>query len=138
MADSREIAFQNDIINYLKEHKWLVGEAKYYNKELALYPDDVISFFSGAFPTEWERFKKHYPQDSETAFLKSVARQLGKEGTLSVLRHGFKDRGARVRLAQFKPDHNLNEDILRRYELNRLRVIPMPSPFFRKINSLLD
>ena len=84
----------------------------------------MVAFYCEAFPDEWAAYGARYPKDTEGALLKSVARGLDKDGALSVLRHGFKDRGARVRLAQFRPDHGLNPDILARYELNRLRVVP--------------
>ena len=84
MADPREIEFQNDVIAGLEAQGWLVGESDCYDKARALYPEDVVGFFSEAFPDEWEKFQKRYPQDSEKALLDSVARELGKRGTLDV------------------------------------------------------
>lgn len=40
------------------------------------------------------------------------------------LRHTLADRGARFQLCTFKPDHDLNPDLLVRYCANRLRVVP--------------
>ena len=34
--------FQNDILEQMQSHGWLLGESKSYNKELALYPEDLI------------------------------------------------------------------------------------------------
>ena len=94
------------------------------------------AYFRGTQPEAWEKFSKQYPADPEKALLDSVARQLSKAdpnatgkalrryGTLGVLRHPFKDRGATIRLAQFKPDHDLNPDTMARYAANRLRVVP--------------
>ena len=124
MADPREKEFQNDVLESLTDNGWLKGESKSYNRALGLYSEDVVAFYREAFPDEWAAYGARYPVNTEGALLKSVARGLDKDGALSVLRHGFKDRGARVRLAQFRPDHGLNPDILARYELNRLRVVP--------------
>ena len=85
-----------------------------------MYPEDVLGFFSEAFPEEWEKFQKRYPRHSEEALLDAVDRRAGQARHVDVLRHGFKDRGASVRLAQFRPDHALNPDVTRRYGLNRL------------------
>ena len=47
-----------------------------------------------------------------------------KKGTLWVLRNLIKDRGAKFSLCSFKPDHGLNPDAIKRYEQNKLRVVP--------------
>lgn len=124
MADAREPQFQNDILAYLTAHGWLRGKSSAYDRERALYPEDALGFFQEAYPDQWAKFAKHYPQDTETKFLDNLARQLQQRGTLDVLRHGYKDRGARIRLCQFRPEHGMNPDTLHRYEANRLRVVP--------------
>ncbi|EKO3444905.1 TPA: hypothetical protein I7D81_003303 [Vibrio cholerae] len=40
---SKELIFQNDILDQMQFHGWLLGESNKYNKELALYPEDVIA-----------------------------------------------------------------------------------------------
>lgn len=124
MADPREKQFQQDIIDALVAQGWLVGDSKHYDCERALYPEDVVAFVREAQPDQWERFAKMYPEDTDAALVRSVARQLDKKGGLDVLRHGYKDRGARIQLCRFKPDHGLNEETLRQYGCNRLRVVP--------------
>lgn len=124
MTDAREIQFQSDIIEHLTAHGWLRGESSQYDRERALYSEDALGFFREAYPAQWEKFAKHYPQDTETKFLDSLARALDNQGTLDVLRRGYKDRGARIRLCQFRPDHGMNPDTLARYAANRLRVVP--------------
>lgn len=44
--------------------------------------------------------------------------------TLDVLRHGFKLPAVKVELCSFQPDHGMNPDTLKRYQCNRLRVVP--------------
>jgi len=124
MADPRETQFQKDIIAALAARGWRVGTADQYDRELALYPEDVLGFMREAHPEQWDKFCRMYPQAPEAALLRSVARELDKKGALAVLRHGFKDRGAKVQLCRFKPDHGLNEETLRQYACNRLRVVP--------------
>lgn len=124
MADAREVEFQNDIVNSLAASGWLLGTSANYNRELALYPEDVIGYIQDTQPDQWERFTKHYASGTEAAFLKTVASQLDKKGTLWVLRNEVKDRGARLRLCSFKPDHGLNPELSQRYSKNRLRVVP--------------
>ncbi|MFP4147286.1 MAG: type I restriction endonuclease subunit R, partial [Halorhodospira sp.] len=124
MADPKERAFQQTIIDELAASGWRVGSADRYDRERALYPEDVIGYFQEAHPDQWERFAKHHAREPEKALLDGVVRELDKVGTLEVLRHGFRTPGARVELATFKPDHAMNETVLARYRQNRLRVVP--------------
>jgi len=124
MADSKELIFQNTIVDQMKAAGWLVGTSDAYDRENALYTEDVLAYVQEATPDAWEKFAKHNPKDADDALIRSVTRRLEKDGTLSVLRHGYKDKGTRLRFCQFKPDHDLNPDTQQRYQLNRLRVVP--------------
>lgn len=137
MSDpTAERQFQHDIIQALLNKGWLLGKPEHYNRELALYPEDVIGFIKDTQETQWQRFCAIHPQHTEHKFLELVAQQLNKVdpnasdqvartfGTLGVLRHELRDRNARFHLCQFKPDHELNPDTLARYQKNRLRVVP--------------
>ncbi|WP_321404472.1 type I restriction endonuclease [Maridesulfovibrio sp.] len=124
MADAREKQFQQDIIDSLAANGWIVGKAENYDREHALYNEDVVGFMREAHPDQWDKFCKMFPKDTEAALIRSVVRRLDKKGSLDVLRHGYKDRGARIRLCRFKPDHGLNAETLRQYGCNRLRVVP--------------
>ncbi|RVU29318.1 type I restriction endonuclease subunit R [Neptunomonas marina] len=135
-SKSKEVIFQNDIIAQLVANGWLLGAPAGYNRELALYEEDLLAFVKETQPTQWAKYGKLYPQNPEQHFLERVASQLAKAdpnaaskelrtfGTLGVLRNEIKDRGTRFRLCQFKPDHDLNPDTLARYKQNRLRVVP--------------
>ena len=133
---STEFVFQNDMIKQLLANGWLLGDPKKYNRELALYSEDVLGFVQETQDEQWQKFKALYPNDTEQKFLERVATQLNKAdpnaankemrtfGTLGVLRHELRDRGTRFSLCQFKPEHDLNPDTLARYKQNRLRVVP--------------
>lgn len=136
MEKSREKIFQDEIIASLTRNGWLLGESSKYDRESALYSEDVVAFVKDTQPEQWEKFCQRHPQESEKALLKTVAKQLSKAdpnasdkelrkyGTLGVLRHAIKDRGASIELCAFKPDHTLNETTLAAYKSNRLRVVP--------------
>ena len=137
MSDpAAERQFQNDIIQALLNQGWLLGKPEHYQRELALYPKDLIGFVKDTQDTQWQKFTAIHPQNTEAKFLELVGKQLNKVdanasdqvartfGTLGVLRHELRDRNARFYLCQFKPDHDLNPDTLARYGKNRLRVVP--------------
>lgn len=133
---ANELAFQNDLIQQLLDNGWLLGKPENYNRELALYPEDLLSFVKETQNNQWQKYCTIYPQNPEQKLLERVATQLDKAdpnaadsdlrtfGTLGVLRHELRDRGARFSLCQFKPEHNLNPETLARYGKNRLRVVP--------------
>jgi type I restriction enzyme, R subunit len=137
MSDpAAERKFQDEIIAHLTAHGWLLGSSDQYDRERALYPEDVTGYVKDTQPEAWEKFCKLHPQAPEKALLDLVTRQLEKAdpnatakdlrryGTLGVLRHPIKDRGVTLRLCQFKPDHALNPETLAAYDGNRLRVVP--------------
>ena len=127
---SQEKIFQNDILDQMQSQGWLLGESNKYNKELALYPEDVIAFAKATQPEQWDKLAQHFP-DSERnptatadALLKLLERELKSEGTLWILRNKLSDRGAKFDMCSFKPDHDLNPTATARYEQNILRVVP--------------
>lgn len=136
MASASEVAFQNEMIQQLLDNGWLLGEPSKYNRDLALYEEDVLGFVKETQDEQWQKYCALYPNDTEQKFLDRVARQLNKAdpnatsrdmrtfGTLGVLRNELRDRGTRFSLCQFKPEHDLNPDTLARYKKNRLRVVP--------------
>ena len=124
MQNAKEQVFQQDIINHLVSSGWELGGSAKYDQKHALYTEDLVSYLSETQPEQWDKFCKMNPKDAEAGVVRSVARQLSKKGTLHVLRNVIKDRGAKFRLCQFKPDHDLNPETLARYDANRLRVVP--------------
>lgn len=136
MTKANEVIFQNDVIQQLIANGWLLGKPEGYNRELALYAEDVLGFVKESQDEQWQKFRALYPNDPELKFLERVACQLNKAdpnaankemrtfGTLGVLRHELRDRGTRFSLCQFKPEHDLNPDTLAGYQQNRLRVVP--------------
>lgn len=133
---SSERIFQNDVLNQMLQGGWVLGTPEGYNRETALYEQDVLDFVKSTQADEWEKLKRIFPQDTEGHFFRTVLTQLQKAdinatdrqsrryGTLGVLRHGVRTRSARFFLCQFKPEHGLNPDILANYKKNICRVVP--------------
>lgn len=124
MADSKEAQFQRDIIDALAAQGWLVGTASGYDARTALYTEDVLGYFKDAWPERWDKFAKANPNDPDGVLVQKLVRELEQSGTLDVLRHGFKLPAVKVELCSFQPDHDMNPDTLKRYQCNRLRVVP--------------
>jgi type I restriction enzyme R subunit len=122
-----ERVFENELCEHLASHGWTVRthlqNATSYSRELALFPDDLLAFVKETQGAEWDKFKAWHNGDSDAAFIKRVAEQLDKHGTLHLLRHGFKDRNARFTLCQFRPAHKKSRLLRDHYGKNRLTVI---------------
>ena len=58
---AQEKIFQNDILDQMQSQGWLLGESNKYNKELALYPEDVIAFAKATQPEQWDKLAQHFP-----------------------------------------------------------------------------
>ncbi|OOZ45824.1 restriction endonuclease subunit R [Solemya velum gill symbiont] len=123
MDKARESVFQQAIVDDLTGHGWLEGKSEYYHRGLALYPEDLISYVRNTQQEALAKLTKFYGDKVEQKLLERAAVQMDKHGALHVLRHGFKDRGTKIKLCQFKPDHGLNPKTLARYQHNRLRVV---------------
>lgn len=123
VADSKEIQFQQDIIDSLTAQGWLLGSSANYDRTNALYTEDLLSYFQQAWPDRWEKLAKLHA-DPAKVLIQQTVRQLEKLGPLEVLRHGFKVPGVKIDLCTFKPDHGMNPESLARYGANRLRVVP--------------
>lgn len=133
---AREIVFQDEMIAQMVADGWLLGSPSGYDRDLAMFPEDLIGFVKDTQEPEWQKHVKNYPNNPEGKLLERIAMQLSKAdpnatgpqlrtfGTLGVLRHGVKDRNAKFKLCQFKPEHGLNPDTLTRYKQNRLRIVP--------------
>ncbi|WP_439899114.1 hypothetical protein [Photobacterium leiognathi] len=86
MSDkAKETIFQKDILDQMQSHGWLLGESNKYNKELALYPEDVIAFTKATQAEQWDKLAQHFPDTERNpnatadAFLKSLEQELKNE-----------------------------------------------------------
>ncbi|WP_312256297.1 type I restriction endonuclease subunit R [Stutzerimonas nitrititolerans] len=134
MADSKEAQFQQDIITAMVAQGCLTGPATGYDRRTALYTEDFFGYFKDAWPERWDKFAKANPNNPEGVLVQKLVRELEQDGTLDVLRHGFKLPGVKIEVCSFKPDHGMNPDTLKRYQCNRLRVVPEVSysPHYRE------
>ncbi|MCJ8347607.1 DEAD/DEAH box helicase family protein [bacterium] len=119
----QEINFENEILEYMTQNGWLEGQDKNYNREYALYPEDLLGWIQDSQPKEFEKLVNRYGDQVEKKLCASIAKNLDKHGALHVLRHTTKDVNAKIKMCQFKPGHNLNPDVIERYNKVRLRVV---------------
>jgi len=62
---ANEFTFQNDMIRQLVANGWLLGKPENYNRELALYSEDLLGFVKETQDTQWQKFCKLYPNNPD-------------------------------------------------------------------------
>ena len=122
-----EIHLEDEICEYLAQTGWLhdAGDATEYDRDLALFPADVLAWAQRTQPQAWDALTKNHGASAGATLLRRLRDSLDRGGTLQVLRNGIDVLGMKqkLRLAQFKPALAMNPDIVDRYNANRLRVV---------------
>lgn len=122
----KETPFQEEIENLLVERGWVSGKSSNYDSVNALYTEDLITFFSTAYPEEWKKYQSFFPKNTEDHFVKFVVSQFDKRrerGNLDVIRKELKDRGVRIKLSANLPVNLMNTIAIDRYNKNIFRVV---------------
>ena len=101
---------------------WQSGTNSEWDIERALFPVRICTFLAETQPRLWSDMRTLHGDGLEALLLASLVKELNLKGTLHVLRHGFKFYGKTFRLANFKPAHGLNDEVLSLYRQNRLTV----------------
>ncbi len=127
MPLTNEIEFETDICTALYGAGWIysVNDAGY-DRERALFPEDALEWVKKSQPTAWSNYYNSRGASADADFISRLTSVLTAEGTLHVLRHGFKAAGAggtSFQMVQYKPPFGFNDEIVRNYDRNRLRVM---------------
>ena len=117
--------FEDHIVGYLTGdaagYSQLPSHA--YDTSLCLIPDEVVGFIKATQPKEYQKLEKQYGANTDHNLCQRLAREVSMRGTLDVLRKGFKDRGAKFRLAYFRPASGMNPEHHALYSQNRFAVV---------------
>ncbi|MCB0102188.1 MAG: type I restriction endonuclease subunit R [Anaerolineales bacterium] len=119
----KEIDFEEHIEAHLLNTSYHKRTPEEYDKSLCLIPAEVLQFIQATQPQEFEKLEKQYKVDTAQKLVERVAREVGKYGVLEVLRKGITDRGAKFKLAYFKPSSGMNPEHGRLYQGNRFSVV---------------
>ena len=128
----RELPFEDHVFAYLTEEapereRWLAGTQEGYDKERALYTEDVIGWLRDTQPEAWDRLERLNKANTEKRVLDTLVKKLGAQpvgGTLEVLRQGFSVAGGgTLSMSQALPEDDRNETVAARYASHRLRVV---------------
>lgn len=123
MAQTSEKAFEAYLEQMLAKGGWQVGGLAEWDKARGALPGAGVCLHREATqPKAVGRDDRAARQQLAGYAARCAGQGAGYQGSLHVLRHGFKFYGKLFRLAYFKPAHALSPDVLALYAQNQLTV----------------
>ena len=130
----KELAMEDEIVARLQNQGWVYeeGSAARYDKQRALFPEDVFAWLETTQPDELAKIvKPGVGPAAQTkakdgilnALTETLSNVAGGGGTLTVLRKGFRRVSARFQMVQAKPTETMNPKTVQDYQRNVLRVV---------------
>ncbi|MBS1769272.1 MAG: hypothetical protein JSS77_06385, partial [Acidobacteria bacterium] len=86
----KENVFETEIVEHLTANGWLEGEWQNYDREKALYTEDLLWWLREQNPKEWQKLSIRTEDEKEKAVIARACEEMDKNGSLYVLRHGLK------------------------------------------------
>jgi type I restriction enzyme R subunit len=122
-VDHREKAFEEAIENFLlTDGGYSKGDPVDFDHKRCLDPTVLISFIKQTQSKEWQYLENSIKGNAESVLLDSLCKSMDSQGSLNVLRHGFKCYGKLFRVAYFAPASGMNPDLKKAYDANHLTV----------------
>ena len=107
LADTahQEKHFEAYIVRQLAARGWLVGDTGGYEQNHALFPEDLVEWGKVTQPKKWEKLVAGNGERATATLMDRRAQALEKDGTVDVLRKGFKIAGAgEILLSESQPE----------------------------------
>lgn len=126
MAAHHEVHLETYIMKKLIQNGWVEGKPENYDRHLALYTEDVITWVQNTQPEAWDKIKRVHGDNAGKALLDRLERALNAKtgGTMKVFRDGFAVAGAgTIAMSQRAPEDKNNPKVIARYNENILRVV---------------
>ena len=104
----------------LSQGGFVKGDLQTYNREKAIDLPKLVQFIKNTQPKEWKKYERNYGENAENRLYKRFQDSVNTFGLLYVIRHGFEDRGAKIKVAAFKENTTLNKTVMKEYDENIL------------------
>ncbi len=134
LMDQSEKRFEQDIESFLISEKGGYEQFSYvnpdghrihkyeYDKERGIYLEVLVNFIMKTQPKQWARYVKYYGDDAPEKLYRRLEDCIAENGLVYVLKHGIKDMGIDLKVCFFKPESELNENLMEQYNNNILGV----------------
>ena len=125
MSVHTEEAFESSIESHLLADGWAKLASSGYDRDLGLFPDELLSFIEDSQPKAWQQLVTRLGGEgiARSKVPQHVAAQIDHRGTISVLRDAVKLNGVTFHTCFFKPANTLTETLTTRYEANRTAIV---------------
>lgn len=116
-----EVAIEDNLVNNERYRK---RSHLQFDRELCLDTEVFVEFVKATQPKEWDYLYKIHKDATGKQLIEDLVRALNSEheGTLNVLRHGFKCFGRMIHAAYFAPASGMNPDTQKLYGANILAI----------------
>lgn len=119
----KERSFQTLIKEYLiQENGYIESFNHGYDQQNAIDTSCLFTFLEQTQEKAVNQLKDIYKSNYQSKVLSNIVSELGRRGSIDVLKHGVKDYGVKLELAYFKPPTKLNPDQYQLYKQNILSV----------------
>jgi type I restriction enzyme R subunit len=138
--ETKEKDFEKHIESYLCSERsgYIKARPEAYERGLCLVPEELIAFIKESQPKEYAKLELQYGTGTAEKLCQNLSAEISRFGTLHVLRKGFSDRGAKFRLAYFKPASGMNPEHLELYSKNRFSIVRQLKYSKNDLNDALD
>ena len=116
--DTKERRFEANIEDYFLRHGFQKLSPLSYDLEKNFFVNTLIDFISSSQPKEWERYQRYYGDNSADKLIRRLTDEIRNRGLIDVLKKGIKDMGVDLKLCFFKPESDLNPDLITLYKKN--------------------
>jgi type I restriction enzyme R subunit len=97
-------AFETAIEAVLLGEGYTRVEARGFDRERSIFPDEALSFIRTMQPEVWKKLESLHGQQTGARVLESLRKWLVVHGTLTTPRHGFKGFGKMTRFADTRKE----------------------------------
>lgn len=120
LVDYTESAFETVIEHHLLAHGYTPLGRDGFDRERAIFPDEVLRFIRETQPTEWAKLEALHGDRTGEQIIADLCKWMDLHGSLATIRHGFKCYGRTLRVAYLKAAHEMNPELAEKYAGNRL------------------
>jgi type I restriction enzyme R subunit len=135
--DAKEKNYEEFIENYLTTQGGYVKDTGInYDNRNGIITTDLFEFIKQTQPKEWKKVANSQGSQSESYFIERLKKNVNEYGLLHVLRNGVKLNGATIKLIVFKPESNINTDIVQQFEQNTCKLVRQLHYSYQNNNSI--
>lgn len=134
-----EVHFEDLVIESLTiQGGWKLGSNSDYNPNTALIINDLIQWFEISNPQGMNKLKNH--NNWKELIIEALSKSIKDYGIIKTIHKELIVRGFKFKLIQFKPNGNINSELVDLYNKNQLTVLRQLhySKFKKEVNKSLD